>query len=335
MNLNRKSIVVIGSVALILGIFIFNKGGHKKTGEIILNKDKIKLEDVMNSATDINFENENSTKYFSSDNINYFTGKYFSFLQDKFKEFEKLEDHLETVRKYLYSVMDPSEADKLFTLYKKYCEYQEDILDKSKLWGTPSDGEDAIEYLRKLREYQVDYFGEDMADSLFGTDVKSQEYQIRRNLIINDKNLYSSDKFSMIQSLNSDMWGNDSTQVEDSIQSYKKYLEYLKIYDKDFSDMKADEKNAKIKDIRLEIFPADIVAKLEDVDKTLAVEEQTEADYRSKEKVILENEGMSAEQKQAALKKLQKESFGDEAEAFERRENIRKGLEEAKAPFQK
>ena len=60
--------------------------------------------------------------------------------------------------------------------------------------------------------------------------------------------------------------------------------------------------------------------------KKIQTERNQETLYRSREKVILNNSNLSSEEKEKQIKELQTQIFGKDAEAFRRREAIRKGL---------
>lgn len=82
----------------------------------------------------------------------------------------------------------------------------------------------------------------------------------------------------------------------------------------------------KIKEFRREYFSPEQVARLEQVDAELAAEKTKEADYDAREKAIMTNPALDDEQKAQALRTLQDNTFGEEADAFRRRQAINKGL---------
>lgn len=66
---------------------------------------------------------EDPNKYFSQTIANPNTVKFFKYLQMNIKA-GNLDDHLKEVEKYLHSIMEQAKADEMFTLYKKFCNYE-------------------------------------------------------------------------------------------------------------------------------------------------------------------------------------------------------------------
>ena len=91
------------------------------------------------------------------------------------------------------------------------------------------------------------------------------------------------------------------------------------------SEMSPDQKQEKIKEIRGKLFTPEVVERLEGVDRMIEQEKEKESDYYAREQAISNDPNLEDDEKQKKLFELQKEVFGDDAEAFRRRENIRKG----------
>ena len=66
---------------------------------------------------------------------------------------------------------------------------------------------------------------------------------------------------------------------------------------------------------------------MHEVDKQITREKQNMERYRAAEQNILNLSDIPQEEKNKRIKSLQDEFFGKEAEAFRRREAMRKGLE--------
>ena len=289
-------------------------------------------------------------KIFAQGLINsYTTLKYFKHLEHLFrkssslgKDFDHvtdenfdqlLEEYFDQVKKYLFSQFSEPEAQKLFDTYKDYlkCEI---ALSKSKeirnLTNVRST-EEAIEALKQIQEFRRDRLGVELADKLFGADVKAKEYAFRRADIVGDDALYGPEKEDQLKKLNQDMWGEDADAVEDHPNNYNRYKEKLKIYQKDFDEMPSEQaRKEKDKEFRNEFFTPEVVKRLDDVDQQIAAEKQNELDYREKEKQILEDKKLSEEKRSAQIQTLQNKMFGDEADAFKRRETMRIELERLK-----
>lgn len=333
--MNKKKVIALtGAVLAIVIIIIFAvnyMGEHKKSNqEMVFDKSSsIKLKDIETYYDRVDFNDQNAKDYFKEKIINPYTLKFFMFLDDNFKEINNADDLLKSVHKYLNSIMPLDQAEKLFALYKTYLSYQLSLGEKTKDWGLPRTTEESVAFLHKLQDYRREVFGREVADALFGASVKAEEYPIRRMGIVNDKNMYGAEKEQKIQQLNQDMWGDEAGAVDAYAMPYTKYQEKLVMYKKDLSEMNENEKKAQIHKFREEIFTPDQVQRLDDVDQAIADNKKKEDDYYVSENAITSDPNLSKEEKYKKIQELQNQTFGDEADAFRRREAIRKASEEA------
>ena len=347
---NKKLVAIIGIFVLlfILGYWLFPKDNEQT--EYIFDKSyNISLEDVKKSRKSLpknslpdQTKSDRAIFEFGSDSENidqkdagldlkkifaqglinsYTTLKYFKHLEHLFrkssslgKDFDQvtdenfdqlLEKYFDQVKRYLFSQFSGPEAQKLFDTYKKYlkCEIE---LSKSKKFKDLSNVrsiEEALETLKQIQEFRRERLGIELADKLFGADVKAKEYAFRRADIVADDALYGQEKEDQLKKLNQDMWGEDADAVEDHPNNYNRYKEKLKIYKKDFDEMASEQ---------------------------LRKEKDKELDFREKEKKILQDNKLSEEKRNAQIQALQNKMFGDEADAFRRRETMRIELERLK-----
>jgi len=270
---------------------------------------------------------ENPNKYFSDTIANSDTIKYFKFLQMQIAA-GNLENHLTEVEKYLHSVMDPKKAEEMFALYKKFCNYEIELANKYRQLPQPTNAAEMLRYLEEIQDYRRDYFGADIADVMWGIEVKGQEYNIRKGAVIGDNNLYGIEKEKRLSELREEMWGSGSDNVEGPPQTdpekFESYQEKQAIYQKDLQELPENQRMEKMKDFRKEYFSSDQIARLEQVDTELDADKKKEADYYAQEKEIMNNPGIDADKKEDAVRELQNNVFGDEADAFRRRLNIKK-----------
>jgi lipase chaperone LimK len=260
--------------------------------------------------------------------VDSYTLKYFKHLQTLFKSSKDLAHHLEEVRAYLFSLFGKKEAQELFDIYKKYIQCEMDLAKEQQSWGAPKTIEGVIAMLRRAQEFRRSRLGDELADELFGAQVKAQEYAARRGAIVADKGLSGAEKEERLRELNLDMWGDEADAVEEHPKPYDRYREKLRIYEQDLAAMGSDEeRKAKIKEFRETYFEPEVVGRLEEVDRQIEAEAQTEKTYRSDEEKILSDKKLSDEEKKKAVEDLQNKTFGQEAEAFRRREAIRIDLE--------
>jgi lipase chaperone LimK len=289
------------------------------------------MKDVMIYLGKGEFKADDAKDYFKKEAINPYTLKYFFFLDDKFKNSRNTEELLQSVREYLDTIMPSDEADKLFSVYKTYVYYQRDVHDKTTTWGRPSTPEEAIDYLHKLQDYRRKVFGSDNADALFGPSVMLREYPIRRGMIIGDQDLYGAEKEKSLNDLKKDMWGDEADTIDNDTEPLDRYHEKFKIYQKDMAEMTSDEeRQAKIRQFREELFTPEQARRLDEVDRITADEKKNEEDYFAQENDIKNNNNLDAGGKAQKIRDLQDQMFGSEAEAFRRRQVVKDALEQTK-----
>ena len=236
--MNRKKMIIAAALAIVVIIIItLVMRRNSSEGTIIDESYKIKLKDIELYYKTVDFNEGNIDDYFANSVINPYTLKFFLSLDEKFKDSKNLEDHLEKVRQYLFSIMSADDAEKLFAVYKTYMNYQLGLAEKTGEWGSPRTPGEAIEFLQNIQKYRREVFGREAADALFGASVKAQEYPIRRGMIIGDKEMYGADKEKKLQELNKKMWGDEADAVDAYTKPYTRYQEKLQIYEKDLSEL--------------------------------------------------------------------------------------------------
>lgn len=331
--MNKKKIFAALGLALLVIIVISLVVRKNSTGKgYVLDKNNsIKLKDIETYYKRVDFNDGTVKDYFSDKIINPYTLKFFQSLEKKFSESKDLDSHLDSVRQYLYSVMPTADADRLMAVYETYMKYQMSLAEKTKLWGTPATAEEALDFLRKVHQYRRDTFGKENADALFGVSVKAEEYPIRRGMVVYDEKLYGAEKEKRLKELNREMWGDEAGAVEEYTNTYNRYLEKQAMYKRDLAEMRSEEeRQAKIKEFRQELFTPEQVARLDDVDKQIESEKKKETDYLAQESRIKSDPNLDSAGKEEKIKSLQDQVFGDEADAFRRRQAIEKGMEQYK-----
>lgn len=269
-------------------------------------------------------------KLFSEGLINsHTTLKYFKHLESLFGKSSTLADHFAKVRAYLFSHFPASDARILFDTYQKYLQCEMDLITNGEyknLSMSVKSPEDAIAVLRRIQEFRRERLGTELADKLFGADVKAKEYALRRAAIVNNSALYGDEKEKMIKKLDQDMWGKEANAVEQHQNPYNRYQEKLKLYKKDLADAAtAEERKEKIESFRKEFLPPDVVKKFDEIDRQLVQEKNNEKNYRAEEKTLASDDKLTEKEKKAKTTKLQNKFFGPQAVEFRRREAIRTG----------
>jgi lipase chaperone LimK len=352
MNLNRNKIPAIAGLLCLMIVFAYWFYSKETVYEQAIDSDyifdksrKITLEDVKKSrlpfpriqedfqdkeagtienSSETALDNIDVRALFSEALINsYTTVNYFKHLESRFKNSVNLGEHLQQVKDYLFSEFYASEAEKLYETYQKYVECEISLAEEFRNFGLVRTPEDAIAILQQIHDHRRLSLGEELADLLFGADVKAKEYAFRRAVIVRDVTLYGSEKEVRIGKLNEDMWGEEAHAVESHPNAYTRYQEKLNIYEKDFSELSSEETQKKIREFREQFFPPDAVARLEEVDRQIAREQMQEDIYRKKEAMLTGDPNLSDTEREIILQKLQDELFGEEAEAFRRGETMR------------
>lgn len=324
----NKKIIILLPVLVLLAVIVVNVVSRNMSFSdekiISVSAEEVSYEDVKSFLRKVDFNEKNTKEFFKDKIVNNYTLKYFKFLQSRFKDMQ-LNEHYDAVKKYLNSAMDIKEADLLFALYQKYIDYENTMAEELSKIDSLNSTADYLDVLRMMKKKQIEMFGQENADILFGVSLKMKEYPIRRSAIFNDNSLYAREKEKKIKKLNEEMWGKDWESVENSKKPYVTYNEKLSLYSKDFNEMSESEKSSKISQVRKEIFPQEIVERLEILDKELESEKALEEQYRQKHESIMADTTLAESDKQEQIDSLQKEMFGDNAELIRRRERIESG----------
>jgi lipase chaperone LimK len=206
-----------------------------------------------------------------------------------------------------------------------------DLLEEYKHFSGVQTPEEAIDMLKQIQAFRRQRLGQELADRLFGTDVKAKEYAFRRAAIVRDNTLYGREKEERLAELNKDMWGDESAAVDAHRNAYNQYQETLQIYQKDLDEAASEAaRQKKLRQLREEHFSPEVVAKFEEIDQQMDEAAEREKTYREQAGAIESNEALSEAEKEKRIRNLQSEVFGEDAAAFRRREAIRKGREEMK-----
>ncbi len=324
---NKKIVMIlfilVVSAAVIVNVLSSTIGGGGGS-YISAEPEKVGYKEVSEYLERVNFDDKSSKKYFGDKVVNKYTLKYFKFLQMKFKKLS-YEDHLSAVRKYLMSVLDSEEAGTLYELYRKYLEYEKFIAGELNGMNDLKTTEDFLNVLKKMRKVQVQFFGEKYADILYGPLLKAQEYPIRRAAIVNDENMYGSEKMDKIKKLNTDMWAEEGSNVENSRKPYIVYTEKMSIYSKDLSEMSDEQKVSKIREFRNSTFPPEVVERLEKVDQELALDKERDITYKEKYDDLVNDSSLNEEEKKEKINSLQNEIYGKNSDSLRRREAMNAG----------
>ncbi|MDA8403751.1 MAG: lipase secretion chaperone [Desulfobacteraceae bacterium] len=342
---NKARIIAFGALVVILGVigYILYPKESKQPEYIFDNSHHIPLADVEAALTPLpiahyDVKPKDGQAISSPDDPNpqelLYNGKlinsrntlkYFKYLEYLFKAAPDMADHFEKVRAYLFAHFSPSDAQLLFDTYQNYLKCEMSLTTEFKNLSAMTSAEEAIALLEQIQASRRAQLGAELADTIFGADVKAKEYALRRAEIVNNKDLNGSEKEMMIRQLNQDMWGEDAQAVEKRPEPYNRYSEKLDIYQKDLDALNPTDRQSKVQEFREEFFPPEVVEKMDAIDKQMADEKAAEKQYHEEADAITGNPDLTDEEKNQQINNLQNKTFGDQADEFRRREAIEKG----------
>lgn len=312
---------------IILNVLSRNTGGDVEA-YISPSPDKISYDDVKDYLRKIDFSRIRESGYLAGGKtVNRHTIRFFKYIQNMFRD-KNYDEHIAAVKEYLMSVMDEGEAERLVEYYKKFLKYENEAAALISSEGRLDSAGDYLQLLAKIKKLQVNYFGIEDAEILFGAELKAQEYPVRRGSIMYDNSLYGKEKEARIAELNRDMWGGQADEIENSRKPYVQYQDKLSIYDKDLKEMDAASRAVKIREFRENIFPPDVVARLDEVDRMLASEREQNNAYKSGRGKIDSDSTLSESEKSEKISALRNSIYGEQAEAVKQIEEMDKGKQE-------
>lgn len=250
---------------------------------------------------------------------------YFTWLGHEYRHAASREEHLAQVKERIFSQFPPAEAAQLFATYQNYLDCEIGVAELTAGFGAVTSVEAGLDLLNRIQEYRRDNLGRELADTLYGEQVKETEYSIRRAAIINDRDLYAEEKQAQLDRLTQDMWGAsaDLETVFQKTNAYDRYRDALAINQKDLDEIGGEaDRRAAIDDIRRQYLPVDAIERINAMERQQADQQQQEQAYFQAEKRIIEDTALSDEDKAEQIDHLRQEMFGEQAEAMKRRETI-------------
>lgn len=205
-------------------------------------------------------------QYFSRQIANEHTVDFFKYLQKRF-DAQPIEAHYQGVREYLVNQFGEGRADDFMKLYEKYTEYEMTLAQQKQLWDRepPRTTEDAMEFLRDIQKYRAEYFGSDLAEDIFGAEDRYNEYTLRRNDIVKNTQLSGAQKEQSLAALQKSVFGDTGEKAE--MSPLERYFSKLRLYEKDLAALSPEKQYEMRQKFRLEIFPPDVAARLDAVDR--------------------------------------------------------------------
>ncbi len=305
-------LIAAGSItAVIIIIFLLTNNQLPDSAGIIDKKYRITQQHYWSSlTTGYRFDNRAVETYFKNDIANNHTLDFFSYCQSRFKDMEYSE-HMQAVRKYLHDTIQPPEkAEQIYELYGKYNEYQKELYLDQKRWAGSGTPEEMLENLRKIQDFRRQHFGENTADSIFGVEVKSNEYALRKQIIIGDTGMTGREKEERLASLRCNMWGDQAETVDDRQALLDRYNEKLKIHEADLAGMSKEDRERKISEFRRRIFTPEEAERMDNADRQLKYIRERDIEYSRLSRAILDNNDLSEQEKNRKIMELHNKLYG-------------------------
>jgi len=235
--------------------------------------------------------------------------------------------HDELVLQDLLARFKEADARALHAYYQKYLDCQISIVNDNRFRTRSLDPQELLVLLSSIQSFRREKLGRDTADALFGPEVKEREYLLRRLIIIGRPDQYGKEKETGLQKLKDDMWGDKVASIEEDTDPYNRYQLKLQLYARDLSEMDEHQQKLKTEQFRREYFTQEQIDRIKLAEAEVAADDENLKRYRIDEKKIQDAAGMSQARREQAIRMLQDRYFGSEADAFRRREAIKRNLE--------
>ncbi|MDY6831380.1 MAG: lipase chaperone [Thermodesulfobacteriota bacterium] len=259
--------------------------------------------------------NEVSPEAYMTDGftISVATLAYFNYLGALFADSPDLPSHLEKVKALLFEQLPEERAGMLYSLYESYLTCELELSEMLADRPEPKTAAEVVGLLAEAQQFRREYLGADVADALFGADIKTREYALRRSAVAGDTHLYGQEKEARIDRLTEEMWGDQAQAVNDYSQPFHRYREKLQVYARDMAEMETDaQREEMVKAFRNRYFSPEVVAQLEAIDVQMVQQQKADERFEQEKEQILGNDSLSREEKDAALRALAREVYGEQ-----------------------
>ncbi len=263
MTKNKKILLIgIAAAGLIIAILLIRPGTEKHV-DATEKLDRF-LGTGKTSSNEVIPDELFFAEKFSKDIANKFTIDLFKFLQFKFQN-DDLDSHYSEVLKYLISKYGEDKAQEFLELYKKFTKYEMDLPRKDFFKREqPKTASEALELLSEIQKHRENFFSKELADNLFGEEVRMYEYQLIHNEIAKDPNMYGKEKEQKISSLQNKIWDESGEKIE--MSEMDRYNLKLRLYKKDLLELNPEQQKEMMRKFRSEIFTPDEASRLDQLE---------------------------------------------------------------------
>ena len=249
------------------------------------------------------------------------TGKEDKTIEEKKQEYLACNN---MIRQFILAKFPPPGGKHLESIMVKYLEYEKLMSTVDLSSKSPQDRYNLMKQKRR------DVFGEEDTKLIFGLQETKVSYQKTYTNFLNEtKGLSGAERIKKYEEMRKEAYGDYYEAVAEREPKYTKYTVELDLRSEEMEKMKAEGRIEEVTAMREKYFGKAGAERMAKVDQDIAKRKETEKKYAEAENTFLsQNAELSDADREKQLMKLRVEHFGqEEAEAYTRRENYRKFME--------
>lgn len=216
-------------------------------------------------------------------------------------------------------------GEKLARLFAYYLRYEEHMRSEK-----PPEDLSPQEQYEWIKNQRRKVMGEEAASLIYGYEEARVEFRGKfQEFMADTKGLPAEERIKKYEEFRKQHYGNYYETIKEREPKFNTYDVEMTLREEQLSGMDAEQRDAKIREMREDYFGEEAASRMETVDRQIQEEQQrTEAYEKAREELLQQNPSASGTEKEAMLAELRKEYFGpEEAEAMARREKMREEME--------
>ncbi len=233
------------------------------------------------------------------------------------------------IREFLLEKFLPPGNERLVELFTKYLQYEEEMT----TFEMPRDLPLRKQY-ELIRQKRREFFGTEDAKLIFGYEEAKADFAVAyADFQEETKGMSGDQRLAKYEELRKNVYGDYYDTVVSREPKFTKYETEVDLRSADLNGLDSSQRSANIREMREKYFGKDGADRMAAVDAQIAQRDQNEADYQKAESEFLKNNAeLNDEERAKKLMELRVKYFGqEEAEAYTRRENYQKAMEELRA----
>lgn len=298
------------AVSAVLSLFFLSCSPDPVPVNIITDHGDITAEDYRRFMGRRTFDHPDPATLFANGAVTRQTIPFLNHLAEQVRDLPESERE-EAVNNLIRSILGPSDhTSALLQISRIYRVTLEEEGRHRRRWFSERDMEKLIANLLELQELRRSRFGKKTADTLFGTEIKSFEYALRKHGIITDKKATGLEKEKRLASLRVSMWGEEAATVDAWQTPAQRCEEKIALYENDFEDLDEEERRKRIRKIRLDYFTPEEVNRMEAADRREVIARRRDREYYRRSRPIIDDRDITDTEKSELLMELQHEIYG-------------------------